>query len=76
MIFQIKAGDPNRNVILNYDILWQTHDYGAAVFARICKQGDKRILVIDGKPSYISLFLPKVKAGANLASQAEPLVPA
>lgn len=50
MIFQIKEGDENRNVILE-----TITDYGkktimAQRFLPEFKQGDKRILMIDGKP--------------------------
>ena len=72
MIFQIHADDANRNVILE-----TITDYGqrmvmAQQFLPEYKKGDKRILLIDGKPFPHALArLPKEGEGrANLAAGA------
>jgi glutathione synthase len=72
MIFQIHADDANRNVILE-----TITDYGkrmvmAQQFLPEYKQGDKRILLIDGEPFPHALArLPKEGEGrANLAAGA------
>lgn len=50
MIFQIREGDTNRNVILEAITENGTKSIMAQRFLPEYKMGDKRILVIDGKP--------------------------
>lgn len=70
MIFQIKAGDPNRNVILETMTSYGKRMIMAQRFLPEYKQGDKRILVIDGKPfPYALARIPAEGEGrANLAA--------
>ena len=69
-IFRIKSGDPNTNVILETLL-----DHGATTaiaqrFLPEYKQGDKRILLIDGKPvDYALARIPaEGETRANLAA--------
>lgn len=50
MIFQVTADDPNRSVILETITANGQHTAMAQRFLPEFRQGDKRILVIDGKP--------------------------
>ncbi len=70
MIFQIKAGDPNRNVILETITQFGKRMVMAQRFLPEYKQGDKRILVIDGVPFPHALArIPAEGEGrANLAA--------
>lgn len=49
-IFRVKAGDTNTNVILETMTDYGKHHIMAQVFLPEIKQGDKRILLINGKP--------------------------
>lgn len=49
-IFRVKAGDTNTNVILETMTNYGKHHIMAQVFLPEIKQGDKRILLINGKP--------------------------
>lgn len=70
MIFQIKQGDPNRNVILEAITAHGTRTVMAQRFLPEYKQGDKRILLIDGEPFPHALArIPAEGEGrANLAA--------
>lgn len=70
MIFQIKQGDPNRNVILETITSHGKHTVMAQRFLPEFKQGDKRILLIDGVPFPHALArIPAEGEGrANLAA--------
>jgi glutathione synthase len=50
MIFQVRHDDPNRNVILETITAHGTRTVMAQRFLPEYKQGDKRILLIDGEP--------------------------
>jgi len=49
-IFRVKAGDPNTNVIIESMTDHGKHHIMAQVFLPEIKQGDKRILLINGEP--------------------------
>lgn len=70
MIFQIHQGDHNRNVILETITNYGQRTIMAQRFLPEYKQGDKRILIIDGKPfPYALARLPAEGEGrANLAA--------
>lgn len=70
MIFQIKQGDPNRNVILETITSYGKRTVMAQRFLPEFKQGDKRILLIDGVPFPHALArIPAEGEGrANLAA--------
>ena len=70
MIFQIRAGDTNRNVILEAITHNGKQTIMAQRFLPEYTQGDKRILLIDGEPfPYALARLPKKGEGrANLAA--------
>lgn len=70
MIFQVKQGDPNRNVILEAITAHGTRTIMAQRFLPEYKQGDKRILLIDGEPFPHALArIPAEGEGrANLAA--------
>ena len=70
MIFQIKQGDSNRNVILEAITAHGTRTVMAQRFLPEYKQGDKRILLIDGVPFPHALArIPAEGEGrANLAA--------
>ena len=73
MIFQIKQGDPNTNVILETITQHGTQTIIAQRFLPEFKQGDKRILIINGKPfSHALARIPAEGEGrANLAAGGE-----
>jgi glutathione synthase len=50
MIFRVAAGDVNRNVIVETITDWGSRTIMAQRFIPEIAQGDKRVLVIDGKP--------------------------
>ncbi len=50
MIFRVTAGDVNRNVIVETITDWGARTVMAQRFIPEIAQGDKRVLVIDGKP--------------------------
>jgi glutathione synthase len=70
MIFQIKQGDANTNVILETITNFGKRTVMAQRFLPEYKQGDKRILLIDGKPFPHALArIPAEGEGrANLAA--------
>jgi glutathione synthase len=70
MIFQVKQGDPNRNVILETITAYGQRTVMAQRFLPEYKQGDKRILLIDGEPFPHALArIPAEGEGrANLAA--------
>ena len=70
MIFQIQPGDANRNVILETITDYGKRTVMAQRFLPEYKQGDKRILLIDGKPFPHALArIPAEGEGrANLAA--------
>ncbi len=72
MIFQIQEGDSNRNVILETITNYGKRTVMAQRFLPEFKQGDKRILIIDGVPFPHALArLPAAGEGrANLAAGA------
>ena len=49
-IFRVKAGDPNTNVIIENMTDHGKHHIMAQIFLPEIKQGDKRILLINGEP--------------------------
>jgi glutathione synthase len=68
-IFRIKVNDPNTNVILE-TLTQQGHCYAMAQsFIPEIKQGDKRILLVDGEPIPYALarIPPKGETRGNLA---------
>lgn len=71
-IFQIKQGDPNTNVILETLLEHGQRTAMAQRFLPEFKQGDKRILLIDGEPvPYALARIPaEGEARANLAAGA------
>ena len=75
MVFQIKQGDPNTNVILETITQYGTQTIIAQRFLPEYKQGDKRILIINGKPFPHALArIPAEGEGrANLAAGGEGL---
>ncbi len=50
MIFRVRAGDPNRNVIVETITAMGTRTVMAQRYIPEIARGDKRVLVIDGKP--------------------------
>ena len=70
MIFQVRHDDPNRNVILETITAHGTRTVMAQRFLPEYKQGDKRILLIDGEPFPHALArIPAEGEGrANLAA--------
>lgn len=70
MIFQVRHDDPNRNVILETMTAHGTRTVMAQRFLPEYKQGDKRILLIDGEPFPHALArIPAEGEGrANLAA--------
>lgn len=70
MIFQVKQGDPNSNVILETITAHGKRTVMAQRFLPEYKQGDKRILLIDGEPFPHALArIPAEGEGrANLAA--------
>jgi glutathione synthase len=70
MIFQVRQDDPNRNVILETITAHGTRTVMAQRFLPEYKQGDKRILLIDGEPFPHALArIPAEGEGrANLAA--------
>lgn len=70
MIFQIQKGDANRNVILETITDYGRRTVMAQRFLPEYKQGDKRILIIDGEPFPHALArIPALGEGrANLAA--------
>lgn len=50
MVFQVRQDDPNRNVILETITAYSQRTVMAQRFLPEYKQGDKRILLIDGSP--------------------------
>lgn len=70
MIFQVRQDDPNRNVILETITAYGQRTVMAQRFLPEYKQGDKRILLIDGEPFPHALArIPAEGEGrANLAA--------
>jgi glutathione synthase len=70
MIFQVRQDDPNRNVILETITSHGQRTVMAQRFLPEFKQGDKRILLIDGEPfPYALARIPAEGEGrANLAA--------
>lgn len=70
MIFQVRSDDPNQNVILETITDYGQRTVMAQRFLPEYKQGDKRILIIDGKPFPYGLArIPADgEARANLAA--------
>ncbi len=70
MIFQVRQDDPNRNVILETITAHGQRTVMAQRFLPEFKQGDKRILLIDGEPfPYALARIPAEGEGrANLAA--------
>ena len=70
MIFQVRQDDPNRNVILETITAYGTRMVMAQRFLPEYKQGDKRILLIDGEPfpHALARIPAEGEARANLAA--------
>ena len=70
MIFQVRQEDPNRNVILETITAHGTRTVMAQRFLPEYKQGDKRILLIDGEPfpHALARIPAEGEARANLAA--------
>ena len=70
MIFQVRQDDPNRNVILETITAQGTRTVMAQRFLPEYKQGDKRILLIDGEPfpHALARIPAEGEARANLAA--------
>ena len=70
MIFQVRQDDPNRNVILETITAHGTRMVMAQRFLPEYKQGDKRILLIDGEPfpHALARIPAEGEARANLAA--------
>ena len=70
MIFQVRHDDPNRNVILETITAHGTRTVMAQRFLPEYKQGDKRILLIDGEPfpHALARIPAEGEARANLAA--------
>lgn len=70
MIFQVRQDDPNQNVILETITAHGTRTVMAQRFLPEYKQGDKRILLIDGKPfpHALARIPAEGEARANLAA--------
>ena len=70
MIFQVRHDDPNRNVILETITAHGTRMVMAQRFLPEYKQGDKRILLIDGEPfpHALARIPAEGEARANLAA--------
>jgi glutathione synthase len=70
MIFRVKADDPNRNVIVETLTDLGARTIMAQRFVPEIAQGDKRVLVIDGKPfSHCLARIPKAgETRGNLAA--------
>jgi glutathione synthase len=70
MIFRVGANDPNRNVILETVTAMGTRTIMAQRFVPEIASGDKRVLVIDGKPfSHVLARIPKPgETRGNLAA--------
>lgn len=70
MIFQVRQDDPNQNVILETITAHGTRTVMAQRFLPEYKQGDKRILLIDGEPfpHALARIPAEGEARANLAA--------
>ena len=70
MVFRVKAADVNRNVIVETITDWGRRTVMAQRFIPEIAQGDKRVLVIDGKPfSHCLARIPKAgETRGNLAA--------
>ena len=70
MIFQVRQDDPNCNVILETITAHGTRMVMAQRFLPVYKQGDKRILLIDGEPfpHALARIPAEGEARANLAA--------
>jgi glutathione synthase len=81
MIFRVQAGDVNRNVIVETITDWGTRTVMAQAYLPQITKGDKRVLVIDGKPfSHCLARIPKAgETRGNLAAGgtgvAQPITP-
>lgn len=69
MIFRVRSDDPNRNVIVETMVGEAERTIMAQKFVAEIAQGDKRVLVIDGKPfPYCLARIPKAgETRGNLA---------
>ena len=70
MIFRVQAGDVNRNVIVETITDWGARTVMAQAYLPQITKGDKRVLVIDGKPfSHCLARIPKAgETRGNLAA--------
>jgi glutathione synthase len=70
MIFRVQAGDVNRNVIVETITDWGARTVMAQGYLPQITKGDKRVLVIDGKPfSHCLARIPKAgETRGNLAA--------
>lgn len=80
-IFRVRANDPNRNAIVEVQTVLGTETVMAQRYIPAITQGDKRVLVINGKPAPFALArIPKAgETRGNLAAGgkgvAQPLSP-
>ncbi len=80
-IFRVKKGDPNTNVILETITNYFTNYVMAQIFNPEIKNGDKRILIVNGKPlDYVLARIPakndfrgNIAAGAT--TKVQPISP-
>jgi glutathione synthase len=70
MIFRVRAGDPNRNVIVETMVGESERTIMAQAFVPAIAKGDKRVLVIEGRPFPFCLArIPKAgETRGNLAA--------
>ena len=70
MIFRVRADDPNRNVIVETMVGEAAHSIMVQKYVPAIAKGDKRVLVIDGKPfPYCLARIPKAgETRGNLAA--------
>lgn len=80
-IFRVRADDPNRNAIVEVQTVLGTETVMAQRYIPAITQGDKRVLVINGKPApFVLARIPKAgETRGNLAAGgkgvAQPLSP-
>ena len=75
MIFQVRQDDPNRNVILETITAHGTRMVMAQRFLPEYKQGDKRILLIDGEPFPHALARIPAEGGVDHAASCRLAAP-
>ncbi len=75
-IFRIQPNDPNKNVILETITRYESRFIMVQEYQAAIKEGDKRILIVDGEPlEYLVARIPsKDDSRGNLARGATPVV--